>query len=585
MKKKISLVIILSCICFNLFSQSYINPEDSFYKDVNRWEISGYIDSIPQVRPYSYHVIKTILENVINCEERKEAELAEKYMDVLINKGFNVSIEAETDISRKDNQIKNNETGTLRFTGALNLDSMLSMNYDFGVTGAIGDFCLPEYRTTIYDMVDDPTTIGPVNVNLNFNNLLSYGTDKIGIVAGISRSSFGQFPEYSIVLDASSFHAPYINLYVNRPSWSYTQSTYFITATDNFGNGSFTEKFLNLHNVSFRLLPNLTLSYYETMISGGKTDFQYVLPCPYMISQAFGDFADNLQMGIGVTYKPLHGLKLTGDLYVDDISANDVVKFNFDTKMVIAAQLSAQYVPTHSAVSRLYAETIMLSPRMYAHSDVSTNKDGSYHYALGSYVNYQNYTHKGECIAAKIWPNSIACTIGGDIEPFESLKFSFATDFICHANVNETIEYEEAKKYLKASENSKNSPTDGSVLNFPGFPYHKDNEPENDNINDYPASYLNHFPYLEQPTKQYIVQLNTGLIYSFKLAKSIDCSVSLNNVFEYIKNNGVQNEIFTASNIAEPTEDDVSNALNNWRAAIIQNTFNDYLTLSAKINF
>lgn len=584
MKKTVFYLLFLTCIVFSAFSQSFINPDDAFYSDVNRWEIEGIIDSVPQIRPYSYPVIKSMLETVIENGSDRDVQSARVYLDKLVNEAYGLSLEAEADIAKTEAGTCDAEAGTVRFSGSVGINSLLFMNYDLGVTGVKGDFCLPSYRALSFDMADDPTTVGPIEINLNFNNLLSLGTDEIGLVAGISRSAFGQYPDSSIVLDSSTFHAPFFNLFIQRPSWSYTQSTYILSATDNSGGGAFTGKFMNLHDVTFRLLPELSLSYYETIISGGKTDFQYLLPCPFMVSQSFGDFADNLQMGIGLTYKPLKGLKLTGDVYVDDLSANDIVKLNFDTKMIIAAQLTAQYVPSHSAINRIYAEGMLLAPRMYAHSDVAVERNGTYHYAAGSDVNYQNYTHHGECLATKIWPNSIACTLGSDIEPVRNLKLNASLDFVCHANVNETIETEQAKKYLKATISNANCRTDGSVFNFPGFP-NESESPLYNNINNYPESYTHHLPFLEQQTKQYVLHLDTGVSYAFKITKTIDCTVSLNNVFEYIRNDGVQNEIFPASGITAPTDADVEAALAAWRNAIVPDTLKDFLTVSAKVSF
>lgn len=591
MKKYSAYVFCFFATMFSLFAQSFVNPDDVFYADANRWEIEGNVDSIPQIRPYSSPVIKSILEQVLQNGTENDILIAREYLRKLEYESFNLALEADAGINRKQSLLTDAEAGTVRFTGSLNLAQYIYMNYDFGVTGVMGNFNLPMYDTLAFDMADDPTVVGPISVNLNFNNLLSVGTDEMGLIAGISRSEYGQYPENSIVFDSSTFHAPFINIYINRPTWSYTQSTYILSASDNFGNGAFTEKFLNLHDVTLKFLPNLSFSYYESVVSGGKIDMQYLFPCPYMVSQAFGDFADNLQIGIGLTYSPVKRMKFTGNLYVDDLSANDVVKLKFDTKMIIAAQLTAQYVPLKSAVKRFYAEGLLVAPRMYAHSDVSTQKDGSYTYAAGTYVNYQNYTHNGECLATKIWPNSIACTVGSELEPVHNLRLSLAADFICHANVNETIEVEQAKKYLQASMNPENDETplancrtDGSVLNFPGFPNESESKIYN-NINNYPASYTNHLPFLEQQTKQYTLQLETGVSYDFTISKSLHCTLALKNIFEYIKNDGVQNEIFKASGIKEPKDSDVQNALNAWHSAIISDTVNDFLTVSAKIRF
>ncbi|MBQ0165999.1 MAG: hypothetical protein KBT02_02680 [Treponema sp.] len=577
--KKIALPVIILSVYFNIYSQSFVNPSDQFYKDVNCWEISGIIENVPQISPYSIPVIKSILENVLKNGSDKDIQRAQYYLDKLENEGFNVSFEGDADFTWKSDSCNDRQDGTVRFTGALNLLPDLYMNYDFGVTGNHGLFSIPEYNSVQFDMVDDPTRIKSIEVNLNFNNLLSIGNDYAGVYAGISRSAFGQFPDESIVFDSSTFHAPYIAAYVIQPKWAYTQSLYMISASNNCGQKKYPQKFLNLHEVTLHLLPNLSFSYYETIVSGRKTDFQYLLPTPYMVSQAFGGFVDNLQMGIGITYKPIKGLKLTGDLYVDDVSANDIVKLKFDTKLIIAGQLTAQYVPSASIFRRVYTEALMVGPRMYAHSDINLNNDGTY---SAAYINYQNYTHTGECIATNIWPNSVACNIGTEMNILSTMKLSFSGKFVCNANVNETLEKEEAIKYLSANPSDVVCITDGSVFNYAGF-----TKPNGKNSN--PKSYSSHFPFLEQETKKYVFQFDSRVSYDFPLSDSITCSISLKNIFEYIKNDGVQNPIFNPLGDGtvdfQATDADYQNALDNWHSNIIPDTFRDYLTISAKVAF
>lgn len=575
MKKYFIITVTVLFFFCTVYAQSFVNPEDQFYADVNRWEISGILDSIPQLRPYSFPVIKSILENVKANGSENDVQRAEYYLDILLHDTFKVNLEGDVNFTSDNDNKTNQQDGTIRFSGSLDLSEYLYMNYDFGVTGNHGDFSLPEYRSIQFDMVDDPTRIKSVEVNLNFNNIFSAGTDQIGMYAGISRSAFGQFPDNSIVFDSSTFHTPYIAAYVNNPAWSYAQSVYLISASDNSGKNKYPEKFLNLHQVTLNLLPQLSFSYYETIVSGRKTDFQYLLPSPYMVSQAFGGFVDNLQMGLGFAWKPIKGLKLTADLYVDDVSANDIVKLKFDTKMIIAGQITAQIVPVNSFINRIYLEGLLMAPRMYAHSDIILNTDGTY---SAAYVNYQNYTHNGQCIATKIWPNSISCTIGTEMNPLQSLNLSFAGRFVCSANVNETLEMEEAKKYLSKKTEDAVCITDGSVFNYAGFT-------KSNGKNSNPKSYSSHFPFLEQDTKKLVFQFDSGVSYSFKIMDSIKCSLNMKNIFEYIKNDGVQNPIFIPSGIENPTDADYQNSLDTWKSQIIQNTFADYLTTSVKIFF
>ena len=56
-----------------------------------------------------------------------------------------------------------------------------------------------------------------------------------------------------------------------------------------------------------------------------------MLPVPYMAVQGVGGFDDNLQMGLNFKWNIAKGLVWTGDVFVDDLNMNSILKFDFDT--------------------------------------------------------------------------------------------------------------------------------------------------------------------------------------------------------------------------------------------------------------
>lgn len=600
-KKAVFLVILIILgTVFDLSALDILDPGDAFYIDAYRWEALGYIGYLPDIRPYAPEKIKEILNSVKEKGSEKEASLAEEYLSRMAEPAeIYLKGDVQTAISEEGTSLSLN--GTAGISGKADIKDELALAYNLGFNASRGNASdvLPMYASSPFDIADDPAVVAGFEVNLNMNSVVSYGSSSFYLQAGISRSSTGDYPYSSIVFDNTTSHTPHIGFGIFTEKFSYEQTLYGLSASDNYGENNFAEKYLVLHTVKIPLTPKFVLSYYETMVYGNRLDIAYLLPAPFMVSQAFSSFQDNVQMGIGLQYLSGNGFSLVGNLYVDDLSANDLVKFNFDTKLIFAAQIAGAYVPEDSVFKLMYAEGLIIAPRMYAHSDVSLKTDGTCSYSEGRNANFQNYTHNGECIGTKIWPNSLSFKTGTEIELNPSLKIQLNAGYICHANVNESIETEQAKKYLDAGkiidasdlDNIKTNPeqncrTDGSVFNFPGFKRETPWNPEYDNTNDYPDSYKNHFPFMEQQSKMHVFQISGLMSYSFEISDSVKCLISLSDTFEYVKNYGVQNEIFSPQNKTAPTatDEDVAEALYLWRNNLTD-VFKNYTSLSVKVMF
>ena len=65
MLKRIRLSVLFIVFSLPLFAQISVNPQNEFYSDAASWYLKGYVDSLPQVKPYPAAVIKEILENTM----------------------------------------------------------------------------------------------------------------------------------------------------------------------------------------------------------------------------------------------------------------------------------------------------------------------------------------------------------------------------------------------------------------------------------------------------------------------------------------------------------------------------------------
>lgn len=387
----------------------------------------------------------------------------------------------------------------------------------------------------------------------------------------------------SILVESTSFHVPFFSYVINRNRWSFTQTLYSLSATTNSGVFSDSypgQKFLANHVVSFDVTDYLTLSYFESSITGSRFDLTYFLPCPYMVVQGFSSFADNLVMGVGARLKADDRLQFYGDLFLDDVDAGEVVKFNLDTKIIGSLDLGLLFVPDFSLLSFVSADFTMVTPWMYSHHDfdVNNNKTG-----LNGY-NYQNFTHRGTNIATQLDPNSYRFSVSASSRPVKDLTVDFGFNFIRHANQNESLSVDEAYSYLSSYDMYR---TGGGVLDV--FSADGDYYSRLD-------SYLNSFTFMRQQTKMTVIQGNVSADYTIFSGKRGRLSVTADCTLEYIHNFGVQNDLFPGAATKNESEEmkkitdrikkesAVNYALETWRNKLTDKV-NVFTSISVKYSF
>ena len=236
-----------------------------------------------------------------------------------------------------------------------------------------------------------------------------------------------------------------------------------LTATNVRGENVQPQKYLYFHSLRYSPFPVLDLTFYETAMTGPRFDFSYLLPAAlYMpIQQLIGFSTENLMMGIQVGYVIRDSLRITGDICIDDLNFNDIVRLHLDTKMKFAAQLGFQYAPSgNNMLKILNLDYTMVTPYMYTHSQYDiTDMNISYG------TNYQNYTTRGKSLGIQLQPNSDRIRLSFKLEFPNNIKINMGAAIIRHSNINEALPFECVKQYLM--EDAVNMNTSGNIFDYP----------------------------------------------------------------------------------------------------------------------
>jgi hypothetical protein len=565
-------VCVLLFVASMAFTQSIINPSDSFYEDLLVWETLGLVSNLPPLRPYPETLGRALLEQVIQSGNAVQSEKARLQQERLFGKLVHVGADASRTIGAGDNNDAQLDLSLLS-TGHLSFIDIFSVSYDLNLLATNktpGEEVIPVYSGYRYDTYNDNTAVGPVDIFASFNSAVAAGSEKMWFQAGMSRSSWGNFYDNGVVINPSAAHTGNMAFVLNQPAWNYTLAFFMLSASTDTGDYPYPEKFMATHAIKFAPLKWLEIAYYENAVYGKRIEPLYFLPVsPYMVSQQLNGYAeDNIQMGLEVNIKPWNGFSWATNLFVDDLEFADVVKFDFDTKIRVAAQTGVTWIPSVPLVSLLALDYTLVTPYTYAHYDYSdVNVGGDI-----ERVNYQNYTHNGKNLGVTIPPNSDRVTLSARFEPLAGLRLNTSLVFIRHANVNESLPAEYIEQYLTA-EDEANARTDGSVMDSP-------------NAGDGQFS-ISHekLLFMEQETKQYIFQFGLGATWELPPFKFGRLSFSAAYTFEYIKNNGVDRDMFPSSGGTLPVSaQEIDDAKAAWKAQL-RDTINNYIWIGARFTF
>jgi hypothetical protein len=572
-KRLVFLVILYLLLIQALFSQSLINPSDSFYEDLQIWDTLGLVSNLPPLRPYPEPMVKSILKEVMESDSPFQRENARYQYDRLFGKRLLWGAEG-TGVFKAGTEPPDSQIDlAILALGNFPLTDFFSISVDLNLlftNKKQGGEVIPGGTGYRYDTYTDTADIGPLNVIVGLNTNVAAGTEKTWLQAGVSRSSWGDFYDNGVVIGPQTDHTGNISYVIRGGNWNYTLALFMLAASKDAGNldSPYPEKFMAMHTVSFSPLPWLDLTVYENMLYGKRFEPLYLLPIsPYMISQQLvGVGDDNLQMGFSFKIRPGKQLSWASNFFLDDAHFNDLVRLQFDTKIRIAVQTGISWVPPNPFVRTIQLDYTIVTPYMYTHSDSSSDN-----------INYQNYTNNGKNLGASIPPNSDRITLTGKFKlPVENLRIDTSFVFMRHANVNESLPWDVAAEYL---DNKGGEVSDGGIMDSPNAG------------NGYFDYAHHHLMFMEQETKQYTFQIGIKPIWELSRLPRGKLSLTAGYLFEYIYNDGIDTSLFTGYEIQDRTtapEGEIKQALQAakdiWRSALHE-SINHYFTIGIKIVF
>lgn len=550
MKKALFLIILIFIPVYLIFSQITLNPEHDFYKSVQSWQNRGIIKSVPVMRPYPASNIKEILQTVIQTGSEADKQVAEEYWQEITGKIWNAELDTEVTLKNEDSDNSFLVNITPRLNGNVNLlEDSINIGYDVGWS-LRNDYYIglfnPSYSEYSCDGRFDPAKIGPLQMFLQTNDIFSYRNNDIILQAGVFRNGYGDFLSEGVALNDGAFHRPIILFSYNNQFLSYTQEFSMLGATVNgFSTIASTRikklqpkdtKYLAFHAIELTPFDWLSCAFYETSVYGKRFDFSYLLPVPYMTAQSFSGFADSIMMGARFKIIPVPSLSIKTDLLVDDLAVNDLVKLNFNSKNRIAWNTGIEWTPEPTFIEKLALNFLIVTPYTYSHWDVNNAVTEE---MTADTVNYQNYTNSGYMIGTSVQPNSMQLKVNFDFTPVKNLTINFYSSLVVHANIVETLTADEQMVYACANRGVYS--TDGSIYTHPYYYYEDGDGTRHSGYIRTAKEYMN---FLSQAHKMMVVQAGIDAYYKVFKNKWGKLNLKAGYTFEFIKNKGVDSNIF-----------------------------------------
>jgi hypothetical protein len=424
---------LLLLVLTGLDAQVINDPNDTIYKDIDRWAIRGYItDPLPLIRPYPAQLFDTLLLQVIDRGNAEAREKAARYHAAIapgspmIHPGLTATMEGLDDDLAAE--------GAPFIDGVVRLRDWISGAYSLFVYGATktpgNELNVPLTYSPYPDLVSDWAEAGPFKIMPDWTSLLALGRSHFYLQAGLSRSSFGPFYETGTVVSAQAGRAGHFSLNYRQPSWSFEMMLLSLTASDDFGSGQFPEKYLVLHSINFNPRFNLEFGFLESVIWGGRIELLYLPPFIQLFAaQSMSDFGDNSFLGFFLRWNPVRNTQFLTQLYVDDLHFNDLIRFQFNTKYKLAGEAGFQWAPPEGPLASLAADYTFVFPYMYTHWNTPDSK----RYQKGT-PNYFNYSHMGRNLGTDLEPNSDRFILKSLWRTLPDLDLSLSFYFTRHGN-------------------------------------------------------------------------------------------------------------------------------------------------------
>lgn len=567
-RKCMILFVIMLFFTHFFHAQVSVSPGDDFYSDATGWVLKGYVDSLPLVRPYPLNVIRSVLDAVVENGTEIDRKRAEFYLTKYFSKSIAVSSRSAADMRFKyidsdSDEIRDTfENDTLLsekiyFSGGKQFSPLFGIGYNTGFivrNNTVGpEIIIPRFSARNDSFELDALSIHASSADfiIDPNVIATFGTEKLYMSLGINRSGYGLFSDDSLILNPSAYQTLNTSVNYSGAHFSYAQQFGMMGAARYSGDGSYAAgKFYSFHALEIPIPKiHLSLGLYESVVFAKPFMPAYFMPVPYFIIANVAGFNENVLSGFKIEWKPLPCFALSTDLLLDDFDIKPALKLHLNDAGIRAGfKTGFVYSPLDSLCEYISVSYTLVTP--YTYTKYNTI-DGTY--------NYLDYTNCGRYFGTAVLPNSdrIAMTIR--FKPWPNFRIGSLSSFTRHANAYESLSDEDV---LSLSGQYK---SDGSLgMDTNGISYAEDTT-----------------DFLKQDHIMYIIHAAVFGEYEFVLSKFGRLTVSAQYTFEYIKNDGVDNAIFSGSyDSVEAVQADRK----RWKDSL-GDSFNHYLTVGIKYSY
>ena len=449
-------VILIPAVAVSAQSVVLVDLESPIYRDLQRWEAGGYIDSLPRLQPYSHIAITSRLRKMLATENLPDnlRKRAEEHLLSLNNSDPQIQLGIKQFLRSTERESYFNLRSSAGFTWLLsNSDAgstRAELSHRVRLIDAANMSALPLGARETEDWIADKSDIEVFNKKIQIlqfpYGLVSFASqDADGLFsfsAGIHRSEASPFYDDGILISSQAPAAGHFVMSYDRlleenegfiPRLIYSAQLSLLSATDDNGAGIFGQKYLMYHSLYADVLPWLGIGFIEAVVWGGQFELLYLIPISsYFLSQGLGGFNGNSLMGIEATFRPVQNLHIPLVIFVDDIHFNDLVRFQFNTKYKFAAQTGIRWTPLLPWLDQLSADYTAVMPYMYAHWD---KRNQLFDETRGGTPNYSNYTHHGTNIGPGLDPNSDRWRLKWTFRPLDHIPANWLYDFSLTAGI------------------------------------------------------------------------------------------------------------------------------------------------------
>lgn len=569
MLKRIRLSVLFIVFSLPLFAQISVNPQNEFYSDAASWYLKGYVDSLPQVKPYPAAVIKEILENIAERGDASDIQKAQAYLERYFNK-VHIGISGRFDVKLKNVEEGGTDAPRGYKVGALGygrlfaagdniFSDLISLGYDAGFVAANNNYSqneiLPVFENDAARNFIKNYSIGIKNADFLFDihASASVGNKKIYGSFGFNKLGYGLYPDGDIILNPASYQILNGSFHYNGEIFRYSQ-IFALPAARSYANKNDYSalKFMSFHSFEARLFSQkLNLSFYESVVWGKNFSPSYLIPAPWFIIANVAGFNENVISGIALEWKMLPCIAVTASAAFDDLKLKQFFKLKMNNAAVRTAYKTGfVYSPYNSAVSIISLDYTLVTP----YTCTSYNRfDDTY--------NFMDYTNFGMGMGTKLPPNSDKVSFNMRFKPFNRMKVSVETAFARHANPYEDFSDDEV---LQIKDELYKVSTGGNIMS---------DSRGTDKALDFTG-------FLKQDHIMYITQAAFGISYEFIKRGAHSVELSGKYTFEYIKKDGVMEDMYT--NISDLAS--VAAARKAW-VNNLHDSYNHYFNCGIKIMF